>query len=154
MSYIKGKPSKDGLHYTPKNKEKYRGKFPIWCRSTWEYKFAQFCDMNPKVFYWSSEPIHIPYQHPIEQRDARYFPDYLMKCETKSGEENVYLVEVKPYKETHPPRKSKKKSKKTMINEAKTWEINKAKWNAANKYCKLKGWIFKIVTEKELFGGK
>jgi hypothetical protein len=53
-------------------------------------------------------------------RDARYYPDVLIKCKTKSGNVKVYLIEVKPYKECKPPIKSKGKSKKTMLYEAKT----------------------------------
>jgi hypothetical protein len=76
----------------------------------------------------------------------------LIKCKTKSDDIKVYLIEVKPYKECKPPVNSGKKTKKTLLYEQKTWEENKAKWQAANKYCKLKGWVFKIITEKELFG--
>ena len=85
-------------------------------------------------------------------RDARYYPDFLLKCVNKSGKEQIWLVEVKPYKETTPPRKSKNKSNKTILHEGKTWEINKSKWKAAQRYCKHKGWKFKLITEKELFG--
>lgn len=149
MNYIKNKQGK--LYYTPKNKDKYKGEYPIWCRSNWEYKFCQWCDINDGVISWASEPIPIPYQHPIEIRDARYYPDYLIKCVTKSGKTQTFLVEVKPLKDLK-YNSTKNKSKKTILYEQKTYLINKAKIKAAQKYCKLKGWTFKIITEKELFG--
>lgn len=150
MSYIKTQKASKG-YYIPTNKEKYKGEYPIWCRSSWEYQFCQWADRNDNIIAWASEPLFIPYQHPLELRDARYFPDYLLRCITKSGKEQTYLVEVKPLKECKEPQKTRGKSSKTYLYEKKTWEINKAKWRATQKYCKLKGWTFKIVTEKELF---
>ena len=150
MNYIKTQKSKD--YYTPKNKDKYKGEYPIRVMSKWEYKFCSWCDHNPNIIYWASEPIAIPYHHPLEQRDARYYPDFLIKVNNKKGETDVWLIEVKPHKESIPPSKHGNKKKSTMLYEQKTWKINSAKWKAAQRYCKLKGWKFKVVTEKELFG--
>ena len=55
---------------------------------------------------------------------------------------------LKPNRETKPPRK--KKNQRTYINEVKTWGVNEAKWKAAEKYCEMKGWDFKIITEKHI----
>jgi hypothetical protein len=30
--------------------------------------------------------------------------------------------------------------------------VNQAKWQAAEEYCKDKGWKFVIMTEKEIYG--
>jgi hypothetical protein len=98
--------------------------------------------------------VVIRYQDPINPiRNGKpymrnYFPDYTI--ETEKGE--IYLIEVKPLKQTKPPTRSKNKSQKTMITEEKTWQVNQAKWKAAERWCKRKGWTFKIITEKELFG--
>ena len=155
MSMMHNKEDENTTRFYPRNKEKIKsGRTYFVARSNWEYKFMQFCDNNPNVIYWESEPLHIPYQHPIEQRDARYYPDFLMKCKTKNGKVKTYLIEVKPYKECKQPVRSKGKKKKTLLYEEKTWKINKAKWHSAQRYCKLKGWEFKIITEKDLFGGK
>jgi hypothetical protein len=62
----------------------------------------------------------------------------------------TWLIEIKPYKETIQPKTHGNKSNKTKLYEAKTWEVNKAKWKAAERYCRLKNWKFKILTEKEL----
>ena len=79
-----------------------------------------------------------------------YYPDFLIQ--TNKGE--IFLIEVKPYKETIQPTRSSRKSNKTMVTETKTWRTNQAKWRAAKSYCMRKGWKFKIITEKELFRKK
>jgi hypothetical protein len=33
----------------------------------------------------------------------------------------------------------------------KTFAINTYKWEAAEKFCQENGWVFKILTEKDLF---
>lgn len=132
--------------FTPKFPEKYKGKYPIIIRSEWERLFAQYLDRNNSVIEWSSESIVIPYQDPINGRKRRYYPDFFFKTD-----KDKFLIEIKPHKEIIPPKKSKKKSKKTMIYETKTYRINYAKFNAASDFCKKMGYKFKIITEKELF---
>ena len=63
-----------------------------------------------------------------------------------------YIIEVKPERETKEPvmRRKSAKAKRTYINEVLTYAINKAKWGAADDFCKDRGLIFKILTEKEL----
>jgi len=152
MGYMNNIPSKNGKQYIPKNPKKYKGDYPIQVRSSYEEKFCRWCDSNPNILYWSSEPIAIPYYNPIKQKEARYFPDFLIKVIDKDKRiEKIWLVEIKPYKECIPINVTKGKSKKTILYEKVTYEVNKAKWIAAQKYCKLKGWHFKIITEKELF---
>ena len=72
--------------------------------------------------------------------------DFLM-VDTK---DQVTLVEVKPFKQTKPPRKTKKKTQKTFLFETKTFDTNSAKWQAAEEYCRVRRWKFLIITEKEL----
>jgi hypothetical protein len=59
------------------------------------------------------------------------------------------LVEIKPYKECIPP--VQKSNKKTYITEVTTYVKNKAKWEAAETYCKAKRWQFLVITEKTLY---
>jgi predicted nuclease of restriction endonuclease-like RecB superfamily len=75
-----------------------------------------------------------------------YFPDF--KYKTRDGK--VYVVEIKPYDQTKPPKVTKKKKQKTLLEETKTYKINAAKWKAAIEHCAKYGYIFKIVTEREL----
>jgi hypothetical protein len=63
------------------------------------------------------------------------------------------LIEVKPYSQTKPPavqNTKKNKPTKRYLNEVKTWGTNSAKWNAADEFCKDRGWKFQIITENEL----
>ena len=132
--------------YKVKNPEKYKGDHNnVFYRSSWELRFFNYCDKNPDIIKWSSEEIVIPYRSPIDGKRHRYFPDVWMK--TKNGD--TYLIEIKPFKETHEPKKRSRITKQYLY-EVKTWGINSSKWKAAQEYCKDRGWIFKIITEKEL----
>lgn len=152
---IKGHITKNCVSFTPLNIEKYKGRYPILCRSSWETSFCKFCDSNSSIISWASEPIVVTYQDPIEIIDhktlkpkmRRYYPDFLIL--TNNNE--TILVEIKPYKETIPPVNSSRKARSTLITESKRWATNQAKWKAAKNYCEKRGWIFKILTEKELF---
>ena len=44
------------------------------------------------------------------------------------------------------------KKKSTLIQEEIEHSVNLAKWQAANDWAKKKGYIFRILTEKEIFG--
>ena len=148
---MSNKPSKYGKQYSPINKHKYKGKYPIQVRSSYEDKFCKWCDTNSQVLIWSSEPIGISYFDPIKQKNRRYFIDFLIVVSDKNtGKRVTYAIEIKPYIQCVPPVITKGKSKKTRIHEAKTFSTNTAKWKAAIKYCSLKQWKFKLITEREL----
>lgn len=129
---------------------------PIICRSSWEEAFCKWADFSQGVAMWSSEETVIKYQDPIQPikngkpRFKNYFPDFLIQ----TSNDEIFLIEVKPYKQTIPPKRSSSKSSKTMLTESKAWKTNQAKWRAAKGYCSRKGWDFKIITEHELFGKK
>lgn len=130
--------------YKPINKEKYIGNMDqIVCRSLWERSVCKFCDENPNILMWSSEEIAIPYLSPVENKVRNYIPDFLIKIKTDKGTE-TWMVEVKPKKQTMLKENASKKEKIT-------WAINMAKWKAAQAYCNKNNFIFKILTEKELF---
>lgn len=134
--------------FKPKNPSKYRGDpTNIIYRSRWELKLLNYLDQNPDVEKYASEEFFIPYFSPIDEKYHRYFPDFWIK--KKSGE--CLIVEVKPYKQTNPPIKGKKKEK-TYLTELTQYIINKTKWEAAEKYCESKkpAWKFLIITENEL----
>jgi hypothetical protein len=137
--------------FTPKFPEKYKGNYPIVSRSTWEMQFMKWCDNNPLVVEWSSESVKIPYFDPTKQRRRNYYPDFMIKVIDKKDNIVSYIIEIKPHKETVPPKKGRK-SRKTMLHEHLTYQINQAKWKAAQDYCKKLGWKFKTFTERHLFG--
>lgn len=142
MSY-KGK-------FTPKNPEKYKGNASnIIYRSSWELKVMKFFDDNPNILSWASEELIVPYLSPLDGKMHRYFPDFIAEIKKKNGEREIYMIEVKPFKQTKVPEKRGKKRQR-LLNEAMTYAVNQEKWKAADIFCQKKGWKFKIITEKEL----
>ena len=130
--------------YKVKNIKKYKGDYNnVVYRSLWEKHVFNWCDSNPKVKRWSSEELIIPYYYDVDKRYHRYFPDILIEMESKT-----ILVEIKPAKETEPPKRPDRS--KRYINESLTYIKNMNKWEAANEYCKDRGWEFQIWTENTL----
>ena len=142
MSY-KGK-------YYPSFPRKYKGDpTNIIYRSLWERKFMVYCDKNQNILEWASEEIAIPYRSPIDNKVHRYFPDFYMKVKEINGKIKNYVIEVKPAKQTKPP-KIPKRQTKGYIREAYEYAKNQAKWKMAKEFCADRQWVFKVVTEKEL----
>jgi hypothetical protein len=126
--------------------EKYTGDpSNIIMRSSWETRFASWCDKNPSVLKWSSEETIIPYKCPTDNRIHRYFVDF--KITVTTGK--TYLVEVKPKTQTQPPIYPGKRTQR-YLQESLAFMKNQAKWEAANEFAKDRGWEFKIITEHEL----
>lgn len=137
--------------FIPKNPKKYKGDVSnIIFRSLWERKVFVDLDENPNVLLWSSEEIIIPYKSPKDNDWHRYFVDILMTVKDKNGNIQTYLLEIKPEKETLPPKPRQRKTKQ-YLNEVLTYGVNQAKWIAAQSYCEKKNWIFKVITEKHIF---
>lgn len=107
-------------------------------RSSYELKFITWLENNNKVKHWGSECICIPYLYK-DGSTHKYYPDYFV--EMVNGDKIV--VEIKPYNQTQKP-----------INEncwaAKEYMKNMCKWKAAIEFCKNKGYIFKVLTEKTI----
>ncbi len=147
---------KGDVIYHPTSPDKYIGKGNIVCRSSWEVIFCRWCCGNPAVLEWASEPLAIPYIDKTSKdkkglpKKRRYYPDFLCKILDRHGNVNTWLIEVKPYNQTVQPIRRKNKTMKTMLYEEKTWAVNSAKWKSAIAFCKRRGWVFKILTEKQL----
>jgi len=144
-------------YFIPRNPHKYIGDpNKIIYRSSWENRFCQWCDIHPSILKWGSEPVPIPYPHPISGNINNYYIDFFMVTE-KNGVKQSYLVEVKPEKQKYPPDKTKLNENYTAKRlmrynaELKTYLINQAKWIAANQYAKNRGMMFKIADENFLF---
>ena len=141
--------------YKIKNPNKYLGNpTNIIYRSLMERRFMEWCDSNDKCYKWSSEEVVIPYISPIDNKQHRYFPDFLIQ--TLKG---WFLIEVKPLTQSRPPKKLvvenlELKKKRRYIKSDQTWLVNEAKWKAATKVCEKKGWSFQILTEKQLVPDK
>ena len=108
-----------------------------------------YCDSNTNIIEWQSEEFCIPYRSPIDNKVHRYFPDFFIKYKDTDGKIKSSLIEVKPLRQTAPPVKPKRQTKK-YLSEAFEYAKNQAKWQAAREYCKDRMWEFKVLTEKEL----
>ena len=131
--------------YIIKKPNKYRGDpSKVTYRSHWEKLCFMWCENNPDIKDWSSEEIVVPYYYDVDKKYHRYFVD--LKITFKNG--NTILVEIKPEKETSPPKRPDKS--KRYIGEALTYVKNMNKWEAANEFAKDRGWEFQIWTENTL----
>ena len=145
-NYIKKlKPRKNGRYHQgvidPKHTKKYYAAVkdqPIIYRSGLELQFIQYCENNIKVAKWASEPIEIKYFNRLKNKEARYYPDYVI--ETYDG--HKIIVEVKPYSQTIKPGALDSRWLKE------SWIKNCDKWKAANEFAHRNNAKFIIVTEK------
>ena len=136
--------------YKPIHPEKYVGDpTDIIMRSSWETKFALWCDTNSSVLKWSSETTVIPYVCPNDNKPHRYFVDFKIQIENRDKKIKTYLVEIKPDSQTRPPEPKKRKTK-SYLNEVMTWGKNEAKWKAARAYASKHGYEFVILSEQHL----
>ena len=136
--------------YIPVNTQKYSGDpTNIIMRSSWETKFASWCDHNPSVIKWKSEETVVPYRCPLDNKIHRYFVDFQIQIKDKNDVIKTYLIEIKPDMQTRPPDTSKKKTKRYLIETA-TYIKNQAKWEAAKNWAKDRGYGFMILTEHHL----
>ena len=100
--------------YKATNPKKYRGNpTRIIYRSMWERKFMVFCDNKDSIIEWGSEEVIIPYRCPTDGRVHRYYPDFYIKVKESNGIIEKYLIEIKPYKQTMPPPKPKRQTKRS-----------------------------------------
>lgn len=116
-------------------------------RSSWELRFFKWIDTSQNVLSWSSEELAVPYRSPLDDEIHRYFPDVIMKVQTKTGPQ-VYMIEVKPDAQTRLPKGSRNTPR--LLREVQAYAVNQAKWRAADHFCRDQGWLFKIMTEHDL----
>lgn len=131
--------------YTLKNPDKYVGGRTPTYRSSWEFAFMRFCDLNENVSQWASEAVRIPYRNPFTGKHTIYVPDFFIVYIDKTGKQHVELIEVKPANHTFKEQLGRSKSNQAHF------VLNQAKWSAARAYCKQKGITFRIVNEGDIF---
>lgn len=149
LSYLVATNYVQGL-YKPQNPEKYIGDInQIVYRSSWELRAFKWADANSSIIEWSSEPFPIKYFDHSTNKTRRYFPDLFLKIKDKNNDIKTYIVEIKPEKQTKPPKKRSRVTK-SYINETVTYEKNISKWTQAEKFCEKNNIIFKVITEREL----
>ena len=128
-----------------KHPDKYIGKKTPRYRSSWEWAFMRFCDNNPSVTQWASESIQIPYRNTLTGRNTIYVPDFFIVYNSKKQDKVAELIEVKPNNQAR-----RKDLGKNAQNQA-AYIVNRAKWEAANKWAKGKGIRFRVITESDMF---
>ena len=101
-----------------------------------------FFDESTNIEWWNSEGLIVPYMNPIDKKMHSYFPDFVFM--NKKNE--VYMVEVKPFNETLPPKNRSRNYKTQAI----TYIINQSKWKQAKEFCEKQNWKFIVWTEKEM----
>ena len=60
-----------------------------------------YCDLNENTEW---EVIIIPYRSPVDGKVHRYFPDFYIKVTESMGYTKKYIIEIKPKKQTAPPK--------------------------------------------------
>jgi hypothetical protein len=109
--------------------------------------------MHPNILEWASESVIIPYLYQIDNKMHRYYIDVNFTINDKNGDQKRYIIEIKPYEQTLPPKQPKNKNSKALMryNTAMlTYQKNQDKWTAARAWAKKKGYIFDIWTEHTL----
>ena len=144
-------------YFAPTHPEKYQGNpNQIIFRSAWEKSVMRYLDMTSSVVEWSSEEVIVDYWDKGNNKQRRYFPDFIIKVKRSDGLKTI-MIEVKPFAQTQPPIPPKRMTKKgqmRIIEETQTYATNLSKWEAAREYCKRRGWEFMILTEYEIYGRK
>jgi len=142
-------------YFKPAQPEKYLGDpNNIVFRSSWEFKFLKWCDHSPTVIKYSSEPVGIPYYSPLDKRGHTYYIDFYITTKDNDGNEQSWLIEVKPDKYTKPPTAPARMTDKQTANyvyAAKQYIVNQAKFEAAKEFALVRGLKFGIITENFLF---
>jgi len=132
--------------FTPKNPQKYVGDVKgIVYRSLWERNTFRWIDANANIVAWNSEEVIVPYICGTDNKVHRYYMDLWFK--TSDGK--TYIVEIKPKKQTQPPKEPKRKTRR-YIKESLTYIKNQSKWEAASEFAADRGWHFQVWTEDTL----
>jgi len=135
--------------FSPRNPQKYKGNpANIVYRSSWELRVMNILDTHPQVIWWASEELPIRYRSPIDGRERRYFPDFIVQMRRKDGASAIYMLEIKPESQTSA--RTLRRTSRKLREEAAQLAVNQAKWTAADEFCQDQGWTFKVITERHL----
>lgn len=130
--------------FTIKNRNKYVGRREPTYRSSWEFTFMLFCDNNPNVLQWASEPFMIPYLNPFTGKRTVYVPDFMIVYIDRQQQQHAEVIEVKPTREASLDKARSTRDRASLA-------LNLAKWEAANAWCRQQGIKFRVVTENDIF---
>jgi hypothetical protein len=130
--------------YEVKNSEKYVGNGKPKFRSGWEMTFMMFLDSNDNVINWASEPVRIPYRNPLTGKTTMYVPDFIVTYRGPKETVRAELIEIKPKKQSLIESKMKDRDRAIVA-------VNYAKWDAATKWARANGLMFRVITEEQIF---
>ena len=130
--------------YTVKNTTKYVGRGTPRYRSSWENVFMNFGDNNENVLQWASEPVRIPYRHPLTGKMTMYVPDFIVTYRGPNNTTRAELIEIKPKSQSVIEDRQSQRDRAIVA-------VNYCKWAAAQAWCKQNGLAFRIITESDLF---
>jgi len=138
--------------FKPRFPKKYKGDVNnIIFRSGLELKFFRHFDTRKNILEWSSEEVIVPYYIPGDDRGKfhRYFVDAWVKVKKKDDSISEFLIEIKPFEQTKPP---KQPSRKTSAYKRKVSDylLNQCKWQAATKFADKNKIKFIILTELDI----
>jgi len=144
-----------GTYYL-KNPSKYIGKGsnPEY-KSHYEQVTFRWMDLNQNIMRWGYEVVGIPYKNSVDNNIHTYWPDIYAEI-LINKEIKKFLIEIKPTKDLiYPPNivmtNKNKKAYVRVLNEKLTFVKNVDKFKAAAAYCKTLGYVFRILTEKDIF---
>ncbi len=108
-----------------------------------------FCDNNENVMQWASEPVRIPYRHPLTGKMTNYVPDFIVTYRGPNNTTRAELIEIKPKSQSIIEDRQSQRDRAVVA-------INYAKWDSATKWCNRNGLKFRVITEEDMFrnGGK
>jgi hypothetical protein len=130
--------------YEVRNTDKYVGKGKPRYRSGWEMTFMMFLDSNDNVVNWASEPLSIPYRHPLTGKMTMYVPDFIVTYKGPNNTRKTELIEIKPKSQSVVEAKMKDREKAVIA-------VNYAKWDQATKWARQNGITFRVLTEENIF---
>ena len=109
-------------------------------------------DNNRYVVKWGYECHTIPYFNPIKNAQTIYYPDIFAHVVNTKGEHSNFLIEIKPAQFRVPPQYPRKATKASLTRYAKAkiaYQINVAKWQAAEAWCRRHNVKWLILSEAE-----
>lgn len=130
--------------YNPTNPNKYVGTYPIYFRSSWEFKVMEKFDTHPNITSWASESLKIPYINPFTGKYTVYIPDFVVTYTDADGKTKTEIIEVKPAKETFLEQAKSQRAKAAVA-------LNTYKWAAAHEFAKNHGMQFRVMNEENIF---
>jgi len=99
--------------------------------SSLERDWIAVLDFHPAVKSIREQPFSLYYD--LDGVKRRYTPDVLAEWSTPKGNVKTIVYEVKPIDELRA-----------------NWKTYRPRFKAAVRYCRSRGWKFKIVTEREI----